>query len=81
MINNPGKYLLNRIKFGFGRSGKFFCFFNYFDIVTRNLLCWFKIYFDFIRYVSAWEWDDSEPLLHKKNLVFENVELKTRSYK
>lgn len=32
-------------------------------------------------YVSAWEWDDHDPKLHKENLVFENVELKTRSYK
>lgn len=32
-------------------------------------------------YVSAWEWDDNEPILHKEDLVFENVELKTRSYK
>ncbi len=32
-------------------------------------------------YVSAWEWDDTEPILHKEELVFENVELKTRSYK
>jgi succinate dehydrogenase / fumarate reductase flavoprotein subunit len=32
-------------------------------------------------YVSAWEWDDQEPILHKEELVFENVELKTRSYK
>ena len=32
-------------------------------------------------YVSAWEWDDNEPILHKEELVFENVELKTRSYK
>ena len=32
-------------------------------------------------YVSAWEWDDTEPLLHKEELIFENVELKTRSYK
>lgn len=34
-------------------------------------------------YVSAWEykgWDD-EPVLHKEELIFENVELKTRSYK
>ncbi len=34
-------------------------------------------------YVAAWEyksWDD-EPVLHKEELVFENVELKTRSYK
>lgn len=32
-------------------------------------------------YVSAWEWDDDNPILHKEDLVFENVELKTRSYK
>jgi len=32
-------------------------------------------------YVSAWEWDDNEPILHKEDLKFENVELKTRSYK
>lgn len=32
-------------------------------------------------YVSAWEWDDVEPQLHKEELIFENVELKTRSYK
>lgn len=32
-------------------------------------------------YVSAWEWDDNNPILHKENLEFENVELKTRSYK
>ncbi|WP_261394940.1 fumarate reductase/succinate dehydrogenase flavoprotein subunit [Membranihabitans marinus] len=32
-------------------------------------------------YVSAWEWDEEEPELHKEKLVFENVELKVRSYK
>ncbi len=32
-------------------------------------------------YVSAWEWDDNNPVLHKEDLVFDNVELKTRSYK
>ena len=32
-------------------------------------------------YVSAWEWDDNDPVLHKEELTFENVELKTRSYK
>lgn len=32
-------------------------------------------------YVSAWEWDDNNPILHKEDLVFENIELKTRSYK
>lgn len=34
-------------------------------------------------YVAAWEYNgwDSEPIMHKENLVFENVELKTRSYK
>lgn len=32
-------------------------------------------------YVAAWEWDDNQPILHKEELKFENVELKTRSYK
>lgn len=34
-------------------------------------------------FVSAWEWtgSDSDPRLHKEELKFENVELKTRSYK
>jgi len=34
-------------------------------------------------YVSAWEYHgwEEEPTLHKEELVFENVELKTRSYK
>ncbi|MEL6923976.1 MAG: fumarate reductase/succinate dehydrogenase flavoprotein subunit [Bacteroidota bacterium] len=32
-------------------------------------------------YVAAWEWDEQEPKLHKEQLTFENVELKTRSYK
>ncbi len=34
-------------------------------------------------YVAAWEYRgwDQEPILHKEDLVFENVELKTRSYK
>ncbi|HMS67248.1 MAG TPA: FAD-binding protein, partial [Saprospiraceae bacterium] len=32
-------------------------------------------------FVSAWEWDDQNPILHKEDLIFENVELKTRSYK
>ena len=34
-------------------------------------------------FVSAWEWQDldRDPILHKEDLVFENVELKTRSYK
>ncbi len=34
-------------------------------------------------YVSAWEYKgwDADPVLHKEELVFENVELKTRSYK
>lgn len=38
---------------------------------------------DEFAYVAAWEytgWDD-EPVLHKEELTFENVELKTRSYK
>ncbi|TXB61434.1 fumarate reductase/succinate dehydrogenase flavoprotein subunit [Phaeodactylibacter luteus] len=34
-------------------------------------------------YVSAWEYSgwETDPVLHKEELVFENVELKTRSYK
>ncbi|MEO1713326.1 MAG: FAD-binding protein, partial [Bacteroidota bacterium] len=34
-------------------------------------------------YVAAWEWPEvgQEPVLHKEELIFENVELKTRSYK
>jgi succinate dehydrogenase / fumarate reductase flavoprotein subunit len=32
-------------------------------------------------YVAAWEWDENEPILHKEDLEFNNVELKTRSYK
>jgi succinate dehydrogenase / fumarate reductase flavoprotein subunit len=36
---------------------------------------------DEFAYVSAWEWDDNDPILHKEELIFENVELKTRSYK
>jgi len=34
-------------------------------------------------FVSAWEYNgwEEEPVLHKEDLVFENVELKTRSYK
>jgi succinate dehydrogenase / fumarate reductase flavoprotein subunit len=34
-------------------------------------------------FVSAWEYsgEDKEPVMHKEDLEFENVELKTRSYK
>ena len=34
-------------------------------------------------YVAAWEWrgDGREPCLHREPLVFENVQLVTRSYK
>lgn len=34
-------------------------------------------------HVSAWEWTDTskDPVMHKEDLKFENVELKTRSYK
>jgi succinate dehydrogenase / fumarate reductase flavoprotein subunit len=34
-------------------------------------------------FVSAWEYtgENQEPVMHKEDLVFENVELKTRSYK
>jgi len=36
---------------------------------------------DEFTYVAAWEWDDNNPVLHKEELEFNNVELKTRSYK
>jgi len=33
-------------------------------------------------YVAAWEWNEGgDPILHKEDLKFDNVELKTRSYK
>ncbi|MFK7900863.1 MAG: fumarate reductase/succinate dehydrogenase flavoprotein subunit [Cyclobacteriaceae bacterium] len=32
-------------------------------------------------YVAAWEHGEKEPKLHKEKLVYENIELKTRSYK
>lgn len=32
-------------------------------------------------YVSAWSWNNGDPEMNKESLVFENVELKTRSYK
>ena len=32
-------------------------------------------------YVSAWEYAESESILHKEELTFENVKLATRSYK
>ncbi len=32
-------------------------------------------------YVAAWSWNEGNPEVHKEELVFENVELKTRSYK
>ena len=34
-------------------------------------------------YVAAWEFDgvDKDPILHKEDLVYENVELAQRSYK
>jgi len=32
-------------------------------------------------YVAAWEWNETDPILHKEDLEFKNVELKTRSYK
>jgi succinate dehydrogenase / fumarate reductase flavoprotein subunit len=34
-------------------------------------------------YVASWEWTDTNqaPVMHKEELRFENVELKTRSYK
>ncbi len=37
---------------------------------------------DAFTYVAAWEWKDGQPsVLHKEDLKFDNVELKTRSYK
>ena len=38
---------------------------------------------DEFTFVSAWEWTDvnSEPILHKEELEFKDIELKTRSYK
>ncbi|MFV0459954.1 MAG: fumarate reductase/succinate dehydrogenase flavoprotein subunit [Actinomycetales bacterium] len=37
---------------------------------------------DFL-YVAGWEWagEDAPPVLHREPLVYENIELKTRSYK
>ncbi|MDX1477334.1 MAG: fumarate reductase/succinate dehydrogenase flavoprotein subunit [Saprospiraceae bacterium] len=32
-------------------------------------------------FVAAWDWNDGEPVMYKEELTFENVELKTRSYK
>nr|HQU53191.1 fumarate reductase/succinate dehydrogenase flavoprotein subunit [Saprospiraceae bacterium] len=33
-------------------------------------------------YVSVWDWKgDADPQLYKEELKFENIELKTRSYK
>ena len=38
---------------------------------------------DKFTYSAAWEWTDvnREPVCHKEELIFDNVELKTRSYK
>lgn len=36
---------------------------------------------DLYAYVAAWSWNDSHPVLTKEPLKFENVELKSRSYK
>lgn len=37
---------------------------------------------DEFAYVAAWQWNDKgDPLLFKEDLIFENVELKVRSYK
>jgi succinate dehydrogenase / fumarate reductase flavoprotein subunit len=32
-------------------------------------------------HVSVWDWNNSDPVMYKEELSFENVELKTRSYK
>ena len=37
---------------------------------------------DDMAYVAAWEWQENgDSILHKEDLIFDNVELKTRSYK
>ncbi len=36
---------------------------------------------DEFSYVAAWEFTDSDPILHKEQLEFENVQLSQRSYK
>ena len=37
---------------------------------------------DEMAYVAAWQWQENgESILHKEDLIFDNVELKTRSYK
>ena len=34
-------------------------------------------------YVAAWEWkgENQPPVLHKEDLIYNNIEVKTRSYK
>lgn len=32
-------------------------------------------------YVAAWEYNENEPILHKEELVYENIKLQVRSYK
>ena len=32
-------------------------------------------------YVAAWDWNNGDPVMHKEELAFENVEVKVRSYK
>ncbi len=32
-------------------------------------------------HVSAWQWNEGDPVMQKEELIFDNVELKTRSYK
>ncbi len=36
---------------------------------------------DEFAFVAAWAWDDQNPILHKEDLVYENVKLVQRSYK
>ncbi|MDX1408559.1 MAG: fumarate reductase/succinate dehydrogenase flavoprotein subunit, partial [Saprospiraceae bacterium] len=36
---------------------------------------------DEFAFVAAWEWNEGDPVMHKEELTFEHVELKTRSYK
>lgn len=32
-------------------------------------------------YVAAWEWNDGDPIVHKENLEYKDIEVKIRSYK
>lgn len=36
---------------------------------------------DAFAYVAAWDWNEGNPVMHKEELEFKDVEMKTRSYK